>query len=823
MIEHLREGAWGGLLRKRISSSSGFITGPERTLFIVVSLLFILVIGGIGAYSLTPGTRKASANCNSCHSSSYYQTVEVKSVGAPTQIDKGDTVDVTALVEVAASHSSSSWTGFKITASIASLNGKTSVPSSQVLNNQVVAGSSAPYTWSNTFTFSVKGTAGGAETLRVTASMDPYHYSPAVSDSNTDTTEVIISNYPPELTGASVTPSSGDTNTMFSYQVTYSDPEGDAPEYITLTVDGIDPHPMILEDGVADSYETGEVFTVTGILLEDGVHTYHILTSDGAESARLPGSGRLTGPDVAIANRAPVLWDGKVTPTGGSPTVDYRFSVIYTDEDNDPPVGGVVMFLDDDPTSTAMELDLDAPSYHQDGNFANGERYRTIMKVDVGDHSFRFNATDGNFFSDTGPIHGPVVSNEPLLIAELSLPLEGASFYADEAVWLSGGYRSNIEMSDVVFEWSSTLSGSLGWGPDLNVTLEEGSHLISVEASSVEHSLSDTESINITVLTALAPYEINGSYPVDDPTIDELEEAVFSIDIFYREEAELGVRWMVDSMERASGVEGFTYITSYNDTGTHEVTVIVYDGGLQVHERSWLVEVLNTPAPIIETGEVQSDLGEYFLNDTISITMPLADLLDRDLTTEWYIDGVGKGHTGLTWDLLLDLGNKADVGVHSITLIVENKDGFELTYTLTYTVKKRPVIPDGDDEIPDEVPGDEGGDEGLDLGLGPLSTEWPGYLIMMGGIIGTIFGMAYGAFVLIRKDERSAPPVPVKGLFNGRRGPRDDGNDRGGKGNMTSPEPDREGEVVRAGSLGIDPQVSDLDEEIASWDAEGTN
>ncbi len=808
-------------MRKRISSSSGFVKGPERTLFIAVSLLFILIIGGIGAYSLAPGTRKASANCNSCHSSSYYQTVEVKSVDAPTQIDKGDTVDVTALVEVTASHSSSTWTGFKITASITSLNGKTQTPSSEVLNSQVVSGSSAPYTWSNTFTFSVKGTAGGAETLRVTASMDPYHYSPAVSDSNTDTTEVTVSNYPPELTGASVTPSSGDTNTPFSYRVTYSDPEGDAPEYITLTVDGIDPYPMILEDGVADSYETGEVFTVSDIILEDGVHTYHILTSDGAESARLPGPGRLTGPDVDIANRAPILWDGKVTPTGGFPTDDYRFSVIYTDEDNDPPVGDVVMYLDDNPSSLALELDLDAPSYHQDGNFANGERYRMIMKVDAGDHSFRFNATDGNFFYDTGPINGPVVSTEPLLIAELSLPMEGASFYPDEAVWLSGGYRSNIEMSDVTFEWHSSLSGSLGWGSDLNATLEEGSHVISVEASSVEHSLSDTESVNITVLKALPPYEINGSFPLDDLTMDELDEIVFSLDIFYREETALGIRWMVDSIEEASGVEGFTYGTSYNDSGTHEISVIVHDGDLQVYERSWMVEVLNTPAPIIEIGDVPADLGEYFLNDTISITMPLADLLDRDLITEWYIDGVGKGHTGLTWDLPLDLGKKADIGFHSITLIVENEDGFELTYTLTYTVKKRPVVPDGDDEMPDEVQVDEGEDGGFDLGLGPLSTEWPGYLIMMGGAIGTILGMAYGLLVLVRKDERSAPPIPVKSLFSRGRGPRC--SDRRGEEDLASPGPDREEDLVSAGSLGIGHQAPGPDEEVASWDTEGTN
>ncbi len=815
--------ARGDWLRKRRNSFSGFIKGPERILLLVVSLLFIIVLGGISASSLNPGTRTASANCNSCHSSSYYQTVEVKSVDAPTQIDKDDTVDVTALVEVTASHPQAVWTGFKMTASITSVNGKTQTPSSQVLNNQVVSGSSAPYTWQHIFTFSVKGIAGGAETLRATASMDPYHRSPAVSDSNTDTTEVIVSNYPPELTDASVTPPSGDTNTPFSYQVTYSDPEGDAPDYITLTVDGIDPYPMVLEDGVGDSYETGEVFTVSDILLEDGVHTYHILTSDGAESARLPGSGRLTGPDVIIANRAPILWDGKVTPTGGFPTDDYRFSVIYTDEDNDPPVGDVVMYLDDDPSAIALEQDIDAPSYHQDGNFANGERYRAIMKVDAGDHSFRFNATDGNYFSDTDPIHGPVVSTEPLLIAELNLPLEGASFYADEVIWLSGYYRSNVEMNDVTFGWYSDISGFLGWGPDLNVTLEEGSHLIRVEASSVEHSLSDTDTVNVTVITPLPPYEINGSFPLDDPTIDELDEILFRLDIFYREETALGIRWMVDSIEKASGIEGFTYHSTYNDSGTHEISVIVYEEGQKVYERSWLLEVLNTPAPIIEIGEIPTDLGEYHPNDTISIVMPLADLLNRDLITEWYIDGVEKGHTGLTWDLLLDLGNKAETGIHSVTVIVENEDGFELTYTLIYTVKERPVIPDGDDDMPYEMPVDVEEDEGLDLGLGPISKEWVGYLIVIGGNIGTILGLVYSILVLVRKDDKATPPVLVQDLFNSGPDLRDDGRYNAVEEEMIAPDPYRENDMVRAGNLGIGHQGYGLDGEISSWDTEGAN
>ncbi len=814
------EDARGDRLRKRRYSFSGFIRGPESGVLLVVSLLFILVLGGIGASSLNPGTRTASANCNSCHSSSYYQTVEVKSVDAPNTINKGDTVNVTALVEVTASHSQAAWTGFKMTASIASLNGKTSVPSAQVLNNQVVSGSSSPYTWQNTFKFSVKGVAGGAETLRVTASMDPYHRSPPVSDSRTDTTEVIVSNYPPELTGASVTPSSGDTNTPFTYQVTYSDPEGDAPGYITLTVDGVDTYPMTLEDGVADSYDTGEVFTVSDIILEDGVHTYHFLTSDGEESARLPGSGRLTGPDVVIANRAPILWDGKVTPTGGFPTDDYRFSVIYTDEDNDPPVGDVVMYLDDYPSAIAMELDIDAPSYHQDGNFANGERYRTIMKVDAGDHSFRFNATDGDYFSDTGPIHGPVVSTEPVLIAELSLPLEGGSFYTDEAIWLSGGYRSNIEMDDVTFGWYSNLSGFLGWGSNLNSTLEEGSHMISMEASTVEHSLSDTDTANVTVLTPLPPYEINGSYPLDDPVIDELDEIGFSLDIFYREDISLGIRWMVDSVEKASGIEGFTYSTSYNDSGTHEISVIVHEGDLLVYERTWLLEVINTPAPIIEIGYVPADLGDYYLNDTIRIIMPLADLLDRDLSTEWYIDGVEKGHTGLTWDLLLDQGKKADIGAHSVTVIVRNADGFELTYTLTYTVKERPVIPDGDDDKPDEIQVDEGGDEGLDLGLGPISKEWPGYLIVVGGIIATILGMVYGVFVLVRKDERSTPPVPTHSLFNRGHGPRHHDRDDRGEGDMIAPDPDLEQGMVKTGNLDTGYNSPDVNDE---YDSEGPN
>ena len=127
-----------------------------------------------------------------------------------------------------------------------------------------------------------------------------YGYNSATSDYGQFSTvtsyeiEDII-NIPPELTSSSVTPTSGDSSTTFTYKVTYTDEDNDAPVTMNVFIDD-NPHEM---SKVSGSHDTGAVYQYSTTLLK-GSHTYYFSFSDGnGGSDRLPISGSDTGPEVS--------------------------------------------------------------------------------------------------------------------------------------------------------------------------------------------------------------------------------------------------------------------------------------------------------------------------------------------------------------------------------------------------------------------------------------------------------------------------------------------------------------------------------------------
>jgi WD40 repeat protein len=102
-------------------------------------------------------------------------------------------------------------------------------------------------------------------------------------------------NHPPALFSGSVSPTAGTARDTFTYEVTYSDPDGDSPAYVTVYIDGT-PYAMTYVSG---SYSAGAVYRYQATL-PLGSHTYFFEASDGTDTVRLPSSGTYSGPSVGL-------------------------------------------------------------------------------------------------------------------------------------------------------------------------------------------------------------------------------------------------------------------------------------------------------------------------------------------------------------------------------------------------------------------------------------------------------------------------------------------------------------------------------------------
>lgn len=100
-----------------------------------------------------------------------------------------------------------------------------------------------------------------------------------------------ISNTPPTLTSAGVSPPSGTTKTDFTFDVTYRD--NGHPSYVRVYIDG-SAHDMSYVGFKGQGYADGAVFSHT-TTLSAGSHTYYFEASDaGGMTARFPETGTLS-------------------------------------------------------------------------------------------------------------------------------------------------------------------------------------------------------------------------------------------------------------------------------------------------------------------------------------------------------------------------------------------------------------------------------------------------------------------------------------------------------------------------------------------------
>ncbi|MBD2843929.1 glycoside hydrolase family 9 protein [Paenibacillus sp. IB182496] len=107
----------------------------------------------------------------------------------------------------------------------------------------------------------------------------------------------------PTLTGGGVNESTGDTETDFTFNVTYTDADDEAPFAVELLLDGV-VHPMQPVDPGDTTYSDGKDYTYT-TKLPAGIHSYYFHTSDTTSDA--VSTAVQSGPAVGPIAPPPVL------------------------------------------------------------------------------------------------------------------------------------------------------------------------------------------------------------------------------------------------------------------------------------------------------------------------------------------------------------------------------------------------------------------------------------------------------------------------------------------------------------------------------------
>jgi hypothetical protein len=243
-----------------------------------------------------------------------------------------------------------------------------------------------------------------------------------------------VTNAKPNLSNGSVVPVRESGRAAFQYSVTYTDADGDAPEFVRVVVIQPDNTERALDmTGSGTDYTGGVIYTAqvpANSNLAPGSYGFRFIARDdyGADADPLTG----TGPQV---NNPPQLVNPRVTPPSGKLSTEYVFEVTYKDADNDAPraftgaPGGEVQ-VDIDGTWYAMTR------VGTGTDFRAGVIYQLRRRLSEGTHTFRFRAQD-QFDPAVGPgtelQTGPTVNR-----ATITLTAPTGTAQAGQVVTLNG-------------------------------------------------------------------------------------------------------------------------------------------------------------------------------------------------------------------------------------------------------------------------------------------------------------------------------------------------------------------------------------------------
>ncbi len=308
-------------------------------------------------------------------------------------------------------------------------------------------------------------------------------------DWSTTPVEIHARNALPEMQGSSYAPGSGDTATIFRFEVQYRDMDNIKPEVSNIVLDDKDLPMSTDSEGPWDNW----VYFYYETTLSMGSHSFYYEFSDGTDMVRYPSEDAvpnwIAGPTVTAQNDIPTLTTPNHYPEDGIRSTKFEFNIIYTDAENDPPLMPRI-YIDNRPGL----MTADSEDYDQGVMFV----YET--NLEIGDHEYYFWFSDGINdirYPKTGMLEGPSVVNQGPE-AVLEFPQDGDVFEANQIVHFSAVLSRDLDGDILRYTWTSDKDGQLGTVPDFTTHLTSGLHEITLEVSD-DFGGTDTETIQITM------------------------------------------------------------------------------------------------------------------------------------------------------------------------------------------------------------------------------------------------------------------------------------------------------------------------------------
>jgi hypothetical protein len=236
------------------------------------------------------------------------------------------------------------------------------------------------------------------------------------------------------------------------------------------------------------------------------------------------------------------------------------------------------------------------------GMLGTGAVFSCILVPGI--HEIRLEVDDGHGGNSTDSVS--ITVKAPVsLVAVISHPVEGRTFFSDQEVIFDASNSSGPDGAVLSFNWSSNLSGPLGTGRMLQRILPEGAHRITMTMQD-EKGHSASAVVNISVVRRwVEPPVKPPSVKFTSPGENALVKGVVLINgtaWSARQVLKVQVRIDNGSWMDAAGTANwsFSWDTAQLPNGTHRITARASDGDLFSPEASINVTVDNrayTPSP----------------------------------------------------------------------------------------------------------------------------------------------------------------------------------------------------------------------------------
>ncbi len=670
---------------------------PKRSFPIQFKLFIVLliIVAGVIATPAPMGNRASTNACfaTGCHGTNYEMYIDILSYNVSSFYNEDPKV-IQCNVSVYGnmlSQLSSSWHYWDSTIEV----------SASATNNLFsISGSPKKYFMqrpnvTKTASFTISGIGNGSETIKFEAKVIPAHNLPTINQNTTRVVTAFAStqvkiNVPPVLSDGGVDPMLGSTKMEYTYEVTYTDPGGDLPIYVTCTVDGTN-YMLTPKDGEADSVDEGEIYSIVFNGTDLGLGTDHIFnfsTSDG----KYTGIGDIWahyGPDIKWVDFPPHC------------NITYPPSGLFTSSFN---ITGAAYDADPGEDITLVEVSIGTGPWLPANGTASWYYSLNVPQIPDGQLTLRARAFDGTIYSDVAEVTITIDKSYANLPPSLQFDLTNDTVVGP-LVWING----TVSDPDMSVQPVIVLVG-LEQEPVLQVNLTPGQDTFQ-KVWSILFDLSEHEEGEITIYSiAKDPYLSSGvkelSIILDIPnippmiTLDELPEHLwgpveFAGEVYDIDNEKLLVELSFD-LEKwyHLSVEDGRWSFMFNMTNLTEEDHILYlrvnDGENEVYLNTTITVRGPFERPVIVRANPISP-AEVHLGDEVTFWAQFEARDHRGTTLEWLMDGE---------TLLGDLnGNKTNLillfdepGDHEIQVKIVNAQDPNLKAVMLWKVKVKPVI-----------------------------------------------------------------------------------------------------------------------------------